>query len=148
MNVRQKNLIKNFVLVVLITVTMVIGLVNFKDWVNQNEAMRAMQHLGQIVFAYRQEKGSVPPEYYVNGIREQLVGGERLGQLKYRARWIEYRASGDEILAYARRDYKHLLFGSGAVVLRLDGRVEWIKKKQFDELLAGQQSRLEIETEQ
>jgi len=138
---------KSLVLVVLVTVAMVIGLVNFKDWVNQNEAMRAMQHLGQIVFAYRQEKGSVPPEYYVDNIREQLVGSERLGQLKYRARWIEYGAGDDEILAYTRRDYKHLLFGSGAVVLRLDGRVEWIKKKEFDALLAGQQSRFEIETE-
>lgn len=147
MNLRQKNLVKNFVLVVLVTVAMVIGLVNFKDWVNRTEAMRAMRHLGQIVFAYRQEKGLVPPEYYVNNVREQLPGNERLGQLKYRARWIEYGASDDEILAYARKNYKHLLFGSGAVVLRLDGRVEWIKKKQFDELLASQQSRLEIETE-
>jgi hypothetical protein len=147
MNLRQKNLMKNMVFVVLITIAMVIGLVNFRDWVNRNEAMRAMQHLGQIVFAYRQEKGSIPPEYYVDNIREQLVGSERMGQLKYRARWIEYGASDDEILAYVRKEYKHLLFGSGAVVLRLDGRVEWIKKKEFDALLAGQQSLFEIETE-
>ena len=51
MNLRQKNLMKNLVLVVLVTIAMVIGLVNFKDWVNQNEAMRAMHHLGQIVLA-------------------------------------------------------------------------------------------------
>jgi formylmethanofuran dehydrogenase subunit B len=146
MNLRQKNLIKSLVLVVLVTVAMVIGLVNFKDWVNRNEAMRAMQHLGQIVLAYRQEEGSVPPGYYVDSIQEQLVGSERLGQLKYRARWIEYGAGSDEILAYTRKNYRHLLFGSGAVVLRLDGRVEWMKKKEFDALLASQQSRFEIET--
>lgn len=146
MNLRQKNLIKNLILVVLVTIAMVIGLLNFKDWVNRNEAMRAMQHLGQIVLDYRQEEGSVPPEYYVDKIQEQLEGSERLGGLKYRARWIEYNAGDDEILAYTRKDYRHLLFGPGAVVLRLDGRVEWIKKKKFDKLLAAQQSRLEIET--
>ena len=147
MKVHQKKLIKNLVPVVLITVAMVIGLVNFRDWVNHNEAMRAMQHLGQIVLSYRQEKGSVPPGYYVNSILEQLVGRERIGKLRYRARWIEYGAGGDEILAYTRKDYGNFLFGSGAIVLRLDGRVEWMKKKEFDALLASQQSRFEIETE-
>jgi hypothetical protein len=126
---------------------MVIGLVNFKDWVNKSESMRAMQQLGQIVLSYREQNGSVPPNYYVDDIRKQLEGIERAGDLKYRARWIEYGAGPDTILAYTRKKYGNFLFGSGAIVLRLDGRVEWMKMKEFDELLAKQQTSLEIEME-
>ncbi|MFA5553507.1 MAG: hypothetical protein WCZ89_05010 [Phycisphaerae bacterium] len=147
MNTRQKKLLENFVLVLLITIAMIIGLLNFKDWVNYSESMRAMQHLGQIVMDYREKHGSVPPNYFVEDIRQNLEGAQRIGNLKYRARWIEFDAKPDTILAYGYKDYKHFLFGSGAVVLRLDGRVEWLKKSELDVILAKQQSPLEIEME-
>lgn len=145
MNHKQKKLLENFTLVILITAAMVIGLLNFKDWVNHQESMRAMQHLGQIVLDYKQKNGSIPPNYYVDDIRKQLEGTERLGDLRYRARWIEIGADPNTILAYSRKNYKRFLFGAGAIVLKLDGGVEWMDKKEFDPLIAKQQSSVEIE---
>ena len=99
MNKRQKSLIREFILVCVIIIAVVLGLLNFKDYVNRTEGMRAMAQLGRIVLKYRQEHGSVPPEYYVDQIKGELEGSARLGGLVYRARWIEYGATGDEILA-------------------------------------------------
>jgi hypothetical protein len=139
MNKRQKSLISEFILVCVIIIVAVMALLNFKDYVNRTEAMRAMTQLGQLALDYRRERGSVPPEYYVKEIKEQLEGRARLGRLVYRARWIEYGAKGDEILAYTRGGYGMIL-GSGYIVLRLDGRVEWMGEKEFKKLLDSQQS--------
>jgi len=143
MNKRQKNIIRDFIFVVVITLSAVIGLVNFKDYVNRTEAMRAMGQLGRVVLGYRQAYGSVPAQYYVDEIKGELEGSIRLGNLKYRARWIEFGATGDEILAYTPKDYGRSIFGKGFVVLRLDGRVEWMKEKKFKALLDSQQSQEE-----
>ena len=139
MNKRQKSIINEFILVCVIIAAVVVGLLNFKDYVNRTEGMRAMQQLGGEVLNYRKEHGSVPPEYYVEQIKGQLEGSARLGGMAYRARWIEYGASGDEILAYARRDYG-MIIGTGYIVLRLDGRVEWMGVKEFKKLFDLQQS--------
>jgi hypothetical protein len=48
-------------------------------------------------------------------------------------------------LAYSEKDYPSSLLSDGYVVLRLDGRVEWIGKRQFEEMLAQQQDEVEIE---
>ena len=120
-------------------------MINFKDWVNRSEAMRAMKHLGQIVLQYRKDYGSVPPESYVNSIKENLEGHVRLGNLQYRARWIKFESSPDEILAYTEKKYRSLIIGKGFVVLRLDGRVEWMDKQDFETLLSQQQSPMESE---
>ena len=74
-----------------------------------------------------------------------MPGHVRLGRVTYRALWISFEATGDEILAYRQVNYRSLFVGSGYVVLRLDGRVEWMKKQQFEELLAHQQTQREIE---
>jgi hypothetical protein len=139
MNKRQKSLIREFILVCVIIIAVVLGLLNFKDYINRTEGMRAMSQLGGIVLNYRRAHGSVPPQYYVEQIKGELEGKARLGGLIYRARWIEYGATDDEILAYARRDYGMIL-GSGSIVLRLDGRVEWMEEKEFEKLLDSQQS--------
>jgi hypothetical protein len=145
MDKRQRNIISNFILVIVVTIAAVLGLVNFKDYVNRAEAMRAMEQLGRISLAYRAEHGAVPAEYHVDDIKKELEGSARLGKIYYRARWIEFGADDDEVLAYTLKRYHSSIFGTGFIVLRLDGRVEWMKKKQFMELLQKQQSAEERE---
>jgi hypothetical protein len=145
MNKRQKAILTDFAIVITVTVIAVAAMVNFRDWVNHSEAMRAMDQLGRLVLEYRKEHGSVPPESYVNGIRRNLQGDIRLGKLNYRALWIEPESSPDEILAYVERNYNSLFLKDGFIVLRLDGRVEWLGEQQFRTILAEQQSPLEIQ---
>jgi hypothetical protein len=57
--------------------------------------------------------------------------------------WISFDSSGDEILAYAKKEYHSLLFSEGFVVLKLDGRVEWMSDEEFKKLLARQQNPME-----
>jgi len=131
--------------VIVITAIAVVAMINFRDWVNHSEAMHAMNDLGQEVLKYREKHGSVPPKSYVDGIKENLKGGVRLGELQYRALWIDSDSTPDEILAYTEKNYPSLLVGDGFIVLRLDGRVEWMDKKEFKTLLAQQQSPEEIQ---
>jgi hypothetical protein len=149
MNRRQKTILMHFTIVIVITAVAVVAMINFKDWVNRSEGMRAMKQLGQwvnrsegmramkqlgqIVLKYRKEYGSIPPESYVDRIKESLEGHVRLGHLQYRAQWIKFESSTDEILAYTEKNYRSLL-GKGFIVLRLDGRVEWMKKQEFQTL--------------
>jgi len=145
MNKRQKSILINFVTVIVITTIAVIAMINFKDWVNHSEATRAMEQLGQEAIAYRKKHGSVPPESHISNVKEDLQGSARMGGLQYRARWIGFDPSPDEILAYIKRDYHSVFLGDGYIVLRLDGRVEWMGKKQFETLLTEQQSPMEAE---
>ena len=140
MNKQQKQMLANFAVVIAVTIGASAGMVELKNWVNRSEAMRAMEQLGRVVGDYRQKNGSVPPESYVDGIKESLEGQVRLGNLHYRARWIEFDSPPDTILAYVIKDYHSLFFRPGAIVLRLDGRVQWMGKKQFEQILASQQS--------
>ena len=128
-----------------VTTVVVVAMVNFRNWVNRSEARRAMEHLGKIVLQYRSEHGPVPSEAYVNNIRKNLEGQVRLGSLRYRARWIDFDSTGDEILAYTKQVRRSWLFGDKFIVLRLDGRVEWMAPQQLQDLLAKQQSPLEIQ---
>jgi len=145
MNKRQKIILTDFTTVIVVTIIAVLAMINFKDWLNRSEAMRAMQHLGQIVLQYKKNYGSVPPESYVVGIKEQLQGYVRLGDLKYRARWLDFDSPPDEILAYTEKTYRSLVVGKGFVVLRLGGRVEWLQPTEFKTLLAQQQNPEEVE---
>ncbi len=145
MNRRQKAILTNIVIIIVITAFAVLAMINFKDWVNRSEAIRAMEYLGQIALQYRKEHGSVPPQSYVDRVREDLPGNARLGDMRYRGLWIDFESSGDEILAYAKKEYHSLLLSDGFIVLRLDGRVEWMGEKEFKELLAQQQSPVEIQ---
>jgi len=145
MNERQRTIIVEVVTVIIVTAAVIVAMFNFKDWVNRSQAIGVMKQLSQVVIKYRQEHGSVPPESYVNSIKKDLKGFVRLGNLRYRAEWIELDAKPDTILAYAEKKYPSSLFRDGYVVLRLDGRVEWMGKEQFEKLLAQQQSKPEID---
>lgn len=145
MNRRQKLIIKDSVVIICFTVAAVVAMINFKDWTNRSEAMRAMQQLGQIAVRYKKQYGSVPPKSYVDDIRESLEGNARLVNLQYRARWIDFDADPDRILAYAGKNYHSWFIGSEVIVLRLNGRVEWMTTKDFEKLLGEQQSQMEKE---
>ena len=145
MNRRQKNLVLRLTMVIIVTATAVVAMTNLKDWVNRSEAMRATRQLGRHLVQYRKEHGFVPSESFVDRIRDDLEGGIRLGKMDYRALWINMDSGDDEILAYSARNYPGSFLDDGFIVLRLDGRVDWMGKKEFEELLAKQQSRAEIE---
>ncbi|MHC4131028.1 MAG: hypothetical protein ACYSSP_08815 [Planctomycetota bacterium] len=145
MNKRQKKILRDISTVLIVTVIAVTAMINFKDWVNRSEAIRAMEHLSQIVIQYRQDHGAVPPESFVDSIRDDLQGGARLKELVYRARWIGFESIPEDILAYARKETRSFFIKDGYVVLRRDGKVEWMKEADFEALLAQQQSQDEIE---
>jgi hypothetical protein len=145
MNIRQKTILRNTTAVIVITAIAVAAMINLKNWVNRSEAMRAMKDLSQEVLKYKKKYGSVPPESYVDGIKEELEGHARLGKVIYRAQWINFESKPDEILAYTESYHSSWLFGKKHIVLRLDGRVEWMDKRELDTLLAQQQSPQELE---
>ncbi len=131
---------------IVITAIAVAAMIIFKDFVNRSVAMRVMGDLRQGIKQYRDEYGSVPPKSWVDRQRENLPGNVRLGNLQYRARWIDFDSTPDEILAYTERNYNSLFLGDGFIVLRLDGRVEWMDKQEFETLLPEQQRQMETET--
>ena len=139
MNKRQKALIVEFITVIVITAVAVVSIMHLKDWVSRSEAMQAMEELGQVVLQYRKEHGSVPSEDHIKSVKESLEGHVGLHKLRYRARWIDFESKPDEILAYAEKRHRASLLSNGYIVLRLDGRVEWMGKQKFKELLAQQQ---------
>ena len=145
MNRRQKNIVRDFASVIIITVVAVVGMISFKDWVNRSEAMRAMEHLSQAVLQYKKDHGAAPAESYIDSIKGNLPGHARLGKLNYRAQWIEYDPSGDEILAYTQTSNHSPFLEDDFIVLRLNGNVELIEEQKFKKLLAVQQSHREIE---
>jgi len=137
-NKRQKALLVESITIIVITAVAVLAMINLKDWVSRSEAVRSMEQLGRIVLQYRKEHGSVPSEDYIKSIQEQLEGHIGLGKLQYRARWIDFESKPDEILAYVEKKHQASLLSDGYVVLRLDGRVEWMNEQEFQKLLSQQ----------
>ena len=145
MTKQQRWILTNFALVILITTAAVFGMIELKNWVNRSEATRVMEQLQKAVAEYREKTSSVPPESYVDGIIKTFAGEPRLGTLNYRARWITIDSPPETILAYVNKDFHSLFFHPGVIVLRYDGRIEWMDKAKFDRLLAKQQTRMELE---
>ena len=143
MNRKQKKLLANVVIVVAVTTAMVVGFANIKNVINRSEATRAMEILGKEILQYRQKYGSLPSEIYVKQY-EEAIGAVRLS-VQYRAQWIEYGADPNTtILAYSEKNYRGFVKG-GYVVLWLNGKVEWINKKQFEKILTAQQQQQELQ---
>jgi hypothetical protein len=128
---RQKALLTESMLVLAATAGAVVGMMHLKDYVNRSEAMRAMDQLGRRVLEYRQRYGSLPPESFLDGIKGDLEGAVRMGNVKYRALYIGPGAPADTILAYSERRYPSSFLGDGYVVLHLSGGVEWVPAPQF-----------------
>ncbi len=144
MNKQQKAIVSKLVTVAVVTSLAVVAMINFRSWVNRSEATRAMERLGEEILKYRQMHGIVPPESHITGLEKNLEGRLRLGKLHYRALWIDSESGPDEILAYTTERHHSLLFAKEFLVLRLNGEVKWMDKKQFEQLLAQQQSPAEI----
>ena len=139
MNKRQKWALIKFTAVVLITVGSVAVSAELKNGVNLAETIRAMEHLGKIVSDYKQKNGYVPPESFVDNLKESLVGQARLGDLHYRARWLDADSTPDTILAFARRGSGSLFFKPEVIVLFYDGKVQRMEEESFNKLFAAQQ---------
>ena len=143
MNSRQKKLVAHIVTVLVFTIVMVIGFANIKNVINRSESTRAMKLLGNEILQYRKNYGSLPSESYVKQYSEG-IGAVRLANFIYRAQWIEFGFEPNStILAYSEKNYKGLVT-SGCVVLWLNGRVDWMNKKQFEQVLAAQQKQQEL----
>lgn len=140
---RQKAILIKFIVVILITVITVVAMINFKDWINRSEAILAMEHLGKAITGYRDKHGSAPAQSFIDQIENKLPGFIRLGDLKYRARWLDFESDDDVILAYTEKKYNSLFLKGGYVVLRLGGETEWMDKEPFETLLESQQTTME-----
>jgi hypothetical protein len=139
MNNRQKWELIKFTVVLLITLGAVAAIVEMKNGVNRAEAMRAMEQLGKIVSDYKQKHGFVPPESFVDNLKESLVGQARLSNLHYRARWIDVDSTPDTILAFSQFNPDSLFFKPGVIVLFHDGKVVWMNEESFNKLFTRQQ---------
>ena len=139
MNKQQKWVLIKFTAVVLITVGSVAVITELKNGVNRAETIRAMEHLGKIVSDYKQKNGYVPPESFVDNLKESLVGQARLGDLHYRARWLDADSTPDTILAFARRGSRSLFLKPEVIVLLYDGKVQRMEEESFNKLFAAQQ---------
>jgi len=144
MNIQQKKLVANIVTVVLFTTVMIVGFANIKNIINRSESMRAMDLVGKEILEYRKQYGALPNETYVNQFIEK-TGIVRLGELQYRAQWIEFGAKSNEtILAYTEKNFGGFV-KSGYIVLWLDGRIEWINEKHFEKIISEQQQKQELQ---
>jgi hypothetical protein len=144
LNRKQKKLLANVVIVVAFTAAMVIGFANIKNFINRSEATRAMGILGKEILQYRQKYSSLPSEIYVKQY-EEAIGAVRLSGSRYRAQWIEYGADPNTtILTYSEKNYRGFVKG-GYIVLWLNGKVEWMGKKEFEKILTAQQQQQELQ---
>jgi len=139
----QRKILIEFAVVLGLTLLAAVAMINLKDWVNRSEAMRAMQELARQINRYRQQYARIPPESWVKQQAQTVPGYPRLGRLEYRGLWIDFESPPDTILAYSERNYRGFA-GRGYVVMRLNGRVEWLDKQTFEKLLARQQTEEEV----
>jgi hypothetical protein len=144
MDKRQKAIVAEFLTVIAVTSLAVVGLVNFKDYVNRSEALQAMQAAGELILEYQDKNNLLPPESYVEQLKREVKGGARMGQIQYRGLFIGPRAEPNEILLYSEKQYKSSFLDDGYVVLFVDGAVKWMGVKEFEEMLGKQQTDFEI----
>ncbi|OHB61978.1 MAG: hypothetical protein A2167_06755 [Planctomycetes bacterium RBG_13_46_10] len=144
MNKQQKKLVVHTIMVAALTLTVVVGFANIKNVINRSESMRAMELLGKEILRHRKNYGSLPPEYYLKQFTD-AIGAVRITNLHYRAAWIEFGAEPETtVLAHSQKNYRGFT-KSGYVVLWLNGKVEWIGKKQFEQTLERQQKQQELQ---
>ncbi len=155
MNRRQKAILTEIIIVLLVTIVAVVAILNVRHYFNRRAAKIAMIVLGNRIRSYRAEHGIVPSESWVEGQRETLPGKNRLGKLYYRGMWIDFETEPNEILAYTEKKSRSIMFCHGFFVLRLkevliqdmdvNVNIEWIQKREFETILSQQQSQMEIE---
>jgi hypothetical protein len=142
---RQKAILIEVATVIIITLIAVIGMINFKDYINRSESISAMQQVGQIVAEYRRQHNRVPSESMFLREMSNIKGAVRLPGMVYRGLWIDLEAEPNDILAYAKKNYPASLLDDGYVVLRFDADTVWMGRDDFEALLNEQQSEVEKE---
>jgi len=162
MNRRQKAILAEIIIVLLITIVAVVTILNVRDYFNRRAAKFAMMVLGNRIKSYRAKQGSVPSKSWVENQKETLPGNDRLGELQYRGMWVDFESDPNEILCFSEKKSRSIIFNDGYLVLRLkevlipaatgehSGRdtninIQWMEKQEFEDLLAQQQSPMEIE---
>ena len=145
MNKRQRSILIEVFTVLIVTAVAVVGMINFKDYVNRSEAVAAMEQLGQFVLQHKADTGRTPSESVFLTKAREVQGGVRLVGLKYRGLWLGPDADPNDTLAYAEKTYPSSMLDDGYVVLQLDGTVHWVPKTEFEKRLARQRSDVEIE---
>lgn len=143
MNKRQRQILRESLIIIAVTAFAVFIIINVKDLVNRSEAMRAMNALSKKISEHRKKYNQLPPESWIESQKQHLPGAPRLGEIKYRALWINTNSSEDEILAYSAKEYNSFFVGQGYVILRLNGKVQWMNKKEFEKLLKKQKAEAE-----
>ena len=143
MDKRQRSILAESITVIVITVVAVVGLINFKDYVNRSEALKAMRSVGAGIITYQEKNGFLPLEAYVKNLKTTVKGGVRMGILKYRGMFIEPHSDPNEILLYSKKEYSSSLLDDGYVVLFLNGTVKWMGIDKFNDLLSRQQTEYE-----
>lgn len=136
----KRSLLIQSAVILLATIAAVVGLMHLKDYVNRSEAMRAMTQLGGRILDYRSTHGSLPPQSFIDDVKNQVDGAVRIGNVRYRALWIGLGAPDETILAYSEKRHSSSFLDDGFVVLRLNGTVEWLPSAQFRALLATQRA--------
>ncbi len=139
----KRSLLIQFTVVALATVAAIVGMLHLKDYVNRSEAMRAMTQLGQRILDYRQSHGSLPPQSFIDDVKDEVDGAVRIGNVRYRALWIGPDAPAETILGYSEKRHPSSFLRDGFVVLYLDGRVEWLPTAEFQALFATQRAEAE-----
>jgi len=145
MNSRQKSILVNFFVVIVITILAIGAMANFKNHINRKEAYRAMSYLAERIMQYNRQNDCIPPQRYVEKYEDQAPGHERLKEFHYRARWIRLDAPDDTILAYSKEPYRSMILGDKYLVLRLDGTVEFLSRDKLDSILKKQQDSAELQ---
>lgn len=145
MNSRQKALLVESLLVLAATAAAVVGMMHLKDYVNRSEAVRAMDQLGEIILAYRAKHGSLPSKAYVDRVKGEVEGAVRMGNIRYRALYIDRDVPDETILAYSHKQHPSSFLRDGYVVLSLDGAVRWMPTAQFVRLFETQRAPMEAD---
>jgi hypothetical protein len=123
---------------------MIVGFANIKNSINRTESIRAMNVVAKEIFQYREKFGSLPNETYVRDFIEN-AGIVRINPFQYRAAWIEYDSEPNStILAYSEKRFSGFV-KPGYVVLWLNGKIEWMGKKDFEKILSDQQNKQELQ---
>lgn len=145
MNKRQRAILIEVAIVLIVTLVAVFAMINFKDYINRSESIAAMKQVGQVVAGYRRQNNRVPSESLIFAEMRNIKGAVRLPGMVYRGLWINLEAEPNDILAYAKKDYPASLLDDGYVVLLFDANAVWMGRDEFEVLLAEQQSEIELE---
>ena len=138
MNKKQRAMLIRLVLVIVITVGMVFAMVNVKEVVNKKESMLAARNLNFEILKYKQTNNKWPLQSYVDEKAKQIQGRTRLGKVEYRASMFDYVGSNDVVVFYIKREYSGPFIGSGYIVAKVNGKVEWLTEQDFDILMSLQ----------